>query len=167
MRIETLQQQQQGRLPEPASFSPLAPRRESRQRNASRRRDRRNSARRGRSASGRRRSPSQPREKVAWADAVKMAPTTRLQSPRQQQAKTKTQEESGAVTALRAENEMLKQKVVEQDATIKEINEKLAMLISMHQQQQKQQAVQPATPQPTEARATPRNNDRRRTRARN
>ncbi|XP_077544692.1 uncharacterized protein LOC144157827 [Haemaphysalis longicornis] len=146
-KIEILQQQRQGRVPEPASFPPLAPRRESRQRSASRRRDRSNSARRGRSASRRRRSPSQPREKVAWADAVKTAPTTRLQSQRQQQAKTKTQEESSAVTALRAENEKLKQKIVEQVATINEINEKLAMLISMHQQLQ-QQAVQPTTPQP-------------------
>ncbi|KAK8768665.1 hypothetical protein V5799_014870 [Amblyomma americanum] len=49
----------------------------------------------------------------------------------------KIQEENGVVKSLREdENEKLKRRIAEQDATIKEINEKLTTLIAMQQQQQ-------------------------------
>nr|XP_050046520.1 uncharacterized protein LOC126543444 [Dermacentor andersoni] len=130
-KMEAMQQQ-----PDPESFPPLRapsaerPRGESRQRDSSRKRD---NSKGGRSASRHRRSQS--RERVAWADAVKANMAEKRQPPAQNAAK-KIQEENGVVKALRDENEMLKRRIAEQDATIKEINEKLTTLIGLQQQQQ-------------------------------
>lgn len=55
-----------------------------------------------------------------------------------QNVEKKIQEKNGVVKALRDENEKLKRKIAEQDATIKEINEKLTTLIAKQQQQQQQ-----------------------------
>ncbi|CAN7945482.1 unnamed protein product, partial [Ixodes hexagonus] len=132
-KMETTLQQ-----PDPESFPPLRapsvarPRGELRQRDSSRKMDNSN---RGRSAS--RRRPSQSRERAAWADAVKANMAEKRQPPAQNAAK-KIQEENGAVKALRDENEKLKRRIAEQDATIKEINEKLTTLIATQQQQQQQ-----------------------------
>ncbi|XP_075535181.1 uncharacterized protein LOC142570721 [Dermacentor variabilis] len=131
-RKMTAMQQQ----PDPERFPPLRapsaerPRGESRQRDSSRKRD---NSKGGRSAS--RHRPSQSRERVAWADAVKANIADKRQPPAQNAAK-KIQEENGVVKALRDENEMLKRRIAEQDATIKEINEKLTTLIGLQQQQQ-------------------------------
>ncbi|KAM7306727.1 uncharacterized protein ISCGN_010395 [Ixodes scapularis] len=108
------------------------PRWESRQRDSGRKRDH---SKRGRSAS--RRRPSQSRERAAWADAVKVNMAEKRQTPAQN-AEKKIQEMNGVVKALRDENEKLKRKIAEQDATIKEINEKLTTLIAKQQQQQQQ-----------------------------
>ncbi|XP_065300866.1 uncharacterized protein [Dermacentor albipictus] len=126
-RMEAMQQQ-----PDPESFPPesFPPRGESRQRYSSRKRD---NSKGGRSAS--RHRPSQSRERVAWADAVK-ANMAEKRQPSVQNAAKKIQEENGVVKALRDENEILKWRIVEQDATIKEINEKLTTLIGLQQQQQ-------------------------------
>ncbi|XP_065293053.1 uncharacterized protein [Dermacentor albipictus] len=130
-KMETVQQQ-----PDPESFPPLRapsaerPHGESRQRNSSRKRD---NSKGSRSAS--RHRPSQSRERVAWADAVKANMADKRQPPAQNTAK-KIQEENGVVKALRDENEMLKRRIAEQDATINEINEKLTTLIGLQQQQQ-------------------------------
>ncbi|XP_075543567.1 uncharacterized protein LOC142578028 [Dermacentor variabilis] len=130
-KMKAMQQQ-----PDPESFPPLRapsaerPRGESRQRDSSRTRD---NSKGGRSASCHR--PSQSRERVAWADAVKANIADKRQPPAQNAAK-KIQEENGVVKALRDENEMLKRRIAEQDATIKEINEKLTTLIGLQQQPQ-------------------------------
>ncbi|KAH7971001.1 hypothetical protein HPB49_017850 [Dermacentor silvarum] len=68
----------------------------------------------------------------------------------------KIQEANGGRT-LRDENEKLKRRIAEQDATIKEINEKLTTLIAMQQQQLQQ-------PTPAQQRET--TDDRGRTRGR-
>ncbi|KAH7973738.1 hypothetical protein HPB49_004640 [Dermacentor silvarum] len=81
---------------------------------------------------------SQSRERGSWADAVKANMAEKRQPPAQNAAK-KNQEANGVEKALRDENEKLKRRIAEQDATIKEINEKLTTLIAMHQQQQQQQ----------------------------
>ncbi|KAH7973901.1 hypothetical protein HPB49_006761 [Dermacentor silvarum] len=78
---------------------------------------------------------SQSRERGSWADAVKANMAEKTQPPAQNAAK-KIQEANGVEKALRDENEKLKRRIAEQDATIKEINEKLTTLIAMHQQQQ-------------------------------
>ncbi|KAK8788910.1 hypothetical protein V5799_021309 [Amblyomma americanum] len=130
-KMEAMQQQ-----PDPESFSPLRapsaerPRGDSRQRDSSRKRD---NSKGGRSAS--RHRPSQSRERVAWAEAVKANMAEKRQPPAQNAAK-KIQEENGVVKTLRDENEKLKRRIAEQDATIKEINEKLSTLLAMQQQQQ-------------------------------
>ncbi|CAN7995598.1 unnamed protein product, partial [Ixodes hexagonus] len=132
-KMETTLQQ-----PDPESFPPLRapsvarPRGEPRQRDSSRKWD---NSKRGRSAS--RRRQSQSRERAAWADAVKANMAEKRQPPAQNAAK-KIQEENGAVKALRDENEKLKRRIAEQDATIMEINEKLKTLIATQQQQQQQ-----------------------------
>ncbi|XP_075543967.1 uncharacterized protein LOC142578469 [Dermacentor variabilis] len=130
-KMEAIQQQL-----DPESFPPLRapsaerPRGTSSQRDSSRKRD---NSKGGRSAS--RHRPSHSRERVAWADAVKANMAEKRQPPAQNAAK-KIQEENGVVKALRDENEMLKRRIAEQDATIKEINEKLTTLIGLQQQQQ-------------------------------
>ncbi|KAL1426843.1 hypothetical protein MTO96_017923 [Rhipicephalus appendiculatus] len=138
-KMEAMQQQL-----EPESFPPWRaspaerPRGESKQRDSSRKRD---NSKRGRSASHR--GPSLSREKGTWADAVKANMTEKRQPPAQNAAK-KIQEENGVAKYLRDENEKLKRRIAEQDATIKEINEKLTALIAMQQQQQQQQQPKPA-----------------------
>ncbi|XP_075553453.1 uncharacterized protein LOC142586077 [Dermacentor variabilis] len=130
-KMEAMQQQ-----PDPESFPPLRapsaerPRGKSRQRDSSRKRD---NSKGGRSAS--RHRPSQSRERVAWADALKANMAEKRQPPAQNAAK-KIQEENGVVKALRDENEKLKRRIAEQEATIKEIKEKLTTLMAMQQQQQ-------------------------------
>ncbi|CAN8006309.1 unnamed protein product, partial [Ixodes pacificus] len=125
-KMEAMQQQ-----PDPESFPPLRalsakrPRREPKQRDSSRKRD---NSKRGRSAS--RRRPSQSRERAAWADAAK-ANMAEKRQPLTQNAAKKIQEENGK----------LKQRIAEQDAAIKEINEKLTTLIAKQQQQQQQPDV--------------------------
>lgn len=132
-KMEAMQQQ-----PDPESFPPLRapsverPRGESRQRDSGRKRDH---SKRGRSAS--RRRPSQSRERATWADTVKVNMAEKRQPPAQNAAK-KIQEMNGVVKALRDENEKLKRRIAEQDATIQEINEKLTTLIAKQQQQQQQ-----------------------------
>ncbi|XP_029845315.3 uncharacterized protein LOC115328243 [Ixodes scapularis] len=132
-KMEAMPQQ-----PDPESFPALRapsverPRGESRQRDSGRKRDH---SKRGRSSS--RRRPSQSRERAAWADAVKVNMAEKRQTPAQN-AEKKIQEMNGVVKAVRDENEKLKRKIAEQDATIKEINEKLTTLIAKQQQQQQQ-----------------------------
>ncbi|CAN7981686.1 unnamed protein product, partial [Ixodes pacificus] len=123
---EAMQQQ-----PDPESFPPL-PSGESRQRDSGSKRD---NSKRGRSAT--RRRPSQTRERPAWADAVKANMAEKRQPPAQNATK-KIQEKNGVVKALKDENERLKRRIAEQDATIKEINEKLTTLIAEQQEQQLQ-----------------------------
>ncbi|KAH7978470.1 hypothetical protein HPB49_005584 [Dermacentor silvarum] len=145
-KMEAMQQQ-----PDPES-SPLRraspaerPRGESKQRDSSRKRD---DSKIGRSASRRRKSQS--RERGSWADAVKANMAEKRQPPAQNAAK-KIQEVNGVEKSLRDENEKLKRRIAEQDATIKEINEKLTTLIAMQQQQQQQQQ-QPQQPTPAQQR---------------
>ncbi|XP_070384818.1 uncharacterized protein [Dermacentor albipictus] len=130
-KMEATQQQ-----PRPESFPSLRapsaerPRGESRQRDGSRKRD---NSKGGRSANHHR--PSQSRDRVTWADAVKANVAEKRQPPAQNAAK-KIQEENGVVKALRDENEMLKRRIAEQDATTTETKEKITTLIALQQQQQ-------------------------------
>ncbi|KAG0434335.1 hypothetical protein HPB47_019173, partial [Ixodes persulcatus] len=132
-KMEAMQQQ-----PDPESFPPLRapsverPRGESRQRDSGRKRDH---SKRFRSAS--RRRPSQSRERATGADAVKVNMAEKRQPPAQNAAK-KIQEMNGVVKALGDENEKLKRRIAEQNATIQEINEKLTALIAKQPQQQQQ-----------------------------
>ncbi|KAH7959493.1 hypothetical protein HPB49_011462 [Dermacentor silvarum] len=101
----------------------------------------------GRSAS--RRRPSQSRERGSWADAVKANMAEKRQPPAQNAAK-KIQEANGVEKSLRDENEKLKRRIAEQDATIKEINEKVTTLIAMQQQQQQPTPAQQRKQEMTE-----------------
>ncbi|KAH7982029.1 hypothetical protein HPB52_002678 [Rhipicephalus sanguineus] len=136
-KMEAMQQQ-----PDPESFSPRrappaeSPRGESKQRDSSRKRG---NSKRGRSASCR--IPSQSRERSTWADAVKANRTEKRQPPAENAAR-KIQEENRVEKALRDENEKLKRRIAEQDATIKEFNEKLTIFIAMQQQQQQPKPAQ-------------------------
>ncbi|KAH7971176.1 hypothetical protein HPB49_019971 [Dermacentor silvarum] len=133
-KMEAMQQQPDPESSPPRRASPAErPRGESKQRDSSRKRD---DSKIVRSAS--RRKPSQSRERGSWADAVKANMAEKRQPPAQNAAK-KVQEANGVEKSLRDENEKLKRRIAEQDATIKEINEKPTTLIAMQQQQQQQQ----------------------------
>ncbi|XP_037564885.2 uncharacterized protein LOC119444583 [Dermacentor silvarum] len=133
-KMEAMQQQQDPESSPPRRASPAErPRGESKQRDSSPKRD---DSKIGRSAS--RRRPSQSGERGSWADAVKANMAEKRQPPAQNAAK-KIQEANGVEKSLRDENEKLKRRIAEQDATIKEINEKVTTLIAMQQQQQQQQ----------------------------
>ncbi|XP_037581767.2 uncharacterized protein LOC119464989, partial [Dermacentor silvarum] len=132
-KMEAMQQQPDPESSPPRRASPAErPRGESKQRDSSRKRD---DSKIGRSAS--RRRPSQSRERGSCADAVKANMAEKRQPPAQNAAK-KIQEANGVEKSLRDENEKLKRRIAEQDATIKEINEKVTTLIAMQQQQQQQ-----------------------------
>ncbi|KAH7959060.1 hypothetical protein HPB49_007873 [Dermacentor silvarum] len=132
-KLEAMQQQPDPESSPPRRASPAErPRGESKQRDSSRKRD---DSKIGRIAS--RRRPSQSRERGSWADEVKANMAEKRQPPAQNTAK-KIQEANGVEKSLRDENEKLKRRIAEQDANIKEINEKLTTLIAMHQQQQQQ-----------------------------
>ncbi|XP_037567575.1 uncharacterized protein DDB_G0283697 [Dermacentor silvarum] len=132
-KMEAMQQQPDPESSPPRRASPAErPRGESKQRDSSRKRD---DSKIGRSAS--RRRPSQSRERGSWADAVKANMAEKRQPPAQNAVK-KIQEANGVEKSLRYENEKLKRRIAEKEATIKEINEKLTSLIAMQQQQQQQ-----------------------------
>lgn len=113
----------------------------SRQRSGSRRRStsQRRSVSRGPSRKG---HASRSKERVAWVDIVKPpAAATAVAAadvvpPKQaQMSQAKQSPQNSEVHALRVENERLKQRIAEQDATIAEINEKLTRLIELQQRQ--------------------------------
>ncbi|KAG0420477.1 hypothetical protein HPB47_003473 [Ixodes persulcatus] len=81
-------------------------------------------------------------KRATWADAVKVNMAEKRQPPAQNAAK-RIQEMNGVVKALGDENEKLKRRIAEQDATIQEINEKLTALIAKQQQLQQQQLPKP------------------------
>ncbi|KAM7298485.1 hypothetical protein ISCGN_019080 [Ixodes scapularis] len=90
--------------------------------------------RRGRSIS-RRREASRPRGETSWADTIRTPKLGGRQSNADSQHDKNRQEDSAAIKALRDENEKLRKKILEQDNIIKEINEKLAVLVRNKEEQ--------------------------------
>ncbi|KAG0439666.1 hypothetical protein HPB47_016566 [Ixodes persulcatus] len=87
--------------------------------------------------SGRKRETQQERQERHPPQTVAVNMAEKRQPPAQNAAK-KIQEQNWVVKAMRDENEKLKRRIAEQDATIKKINEKLTTLIAKQQQQQQQ-----------------------------
>ncbi|KAH7973966.1 hypothetical protein HPB49_007909 [Dermacentor silvarum] len=144
-KMEAMQQQPDPESSPPRRASPAErPRGESKQRDSSRNRD---DSKIGRSAS--RRRPSQSRERGSWSDVVKANMAEKRQPPALNATK-KIQEANGVEKALRDENEKLKRRIAEHEASIKEINEKLTALIAMQQQQQQPTPAQQRKQEMTE-----------------
>lgn len=117
------------------SGAPAAERRSrSRHRSSSRRR----SKSRRRSASHSKRQ-SRSRDRVAWADVIRAPDSKPPQRP---------QPRDEMFAALRLENEQLRQKVAEQDATITAINAKLSQLLALQQPKPPRQQTPTPPPQP-------------------
>lgn len=87
--------------------------------------------------------PSQSKERVAWADALK-TPAMQVYRPTQ---------ESATLKALRTENEQMKQKIKSLEQINRDIQEKMNQLISI--QQRSQQSPPTPAPIPTPTAVTP------------